>query len=941
MITRYLILFVLLCAGCFCFAAGKNGSAENETIPDYSECFAKLHKFGLPDVSKAGYGRLTGNATSAFGVGPVLSGNAWLLSGDHKSKAKFLVDNYIILDIVPKPENDYINQVDKAGVTSPTDRDYDRQADFKPGDYKKDYDNIIKILTSSYYRDDFCIHKAGTFMDRNYDVESLLLFAALIHDKGMKNEANMLAHMIFSHRLGREYFMNLAIELLVDAKLKMAYFHFMRDHDWKKYSQNIDAILKLVPKGWGKQSGVEYLSRLIKARIANDIKDVNGANLSAADRKFARELADAKTISGLSGYERIMYHPFANSSYPPRDDVWFMPKNQKSKPVGDKSDIATEAIVSRGLQSIPLLAALLDDDTLTYVSGNSGYSYYENRQDVGDFGAVPHPATRGEISLNLALDIVTVEKEVFLKFGRKKKIRTLLNLYDELKNLNREQVIEYYVKNGRQRQQDFFAEIFLNPGPIKRSSVMEAYFLSNPQYDGNRMVVLYVDRTAPVSKKFADEYIKTVKEAIENNSIKNEYSSEKESKKDKLAQLTKLERKFNDIFSSETAQEIVDQYLSGKREWNDSSSSILAAKTEQMSYVDTSKFILEAILKAKENKNKINLLAFLLDMNICCKGNDSLTYEELAARFSANKLLWMQLFEGNDKDGKYFEFRDSLLWIFYQRCHFIKRAIMFPEDGQYGSYLSEPRCAKIMEKDIYAFVNGQKFPVPLSGNIPAEKLKELGSMLINSDDAKLPAIIKKLSDEELFSVGKSLDTDKKLNRKLLVTANRIVKVEFETLRHKGKECIKLPMQMTLENKPVFDTFANIKGVLSEELIVDVFNGIKKLVENDIYVDVSFNREKELGGVVVKIGRRDFYSKLRRRLKRFPQIKVVRSIAGYLSWNNQSEWILKNGSDRSIWLAEDEEKQKKFWSDVKLEINSNALTHIYFSLHSNQQELRPY
>ena len=266
-------------------AAKKKSPAPEKSLPDFSKGFAKLAKFGLPNVKDAEYISIEMYSSAfplhdAFGYQADLEGSAWLISEDKKSGTAKIVLNQgavatvydrqkLIEELTKKREAEAKKKKEKSDIAHVSLRYTlgDKLAgDWTKADLKKDAASITEYIHKQM--------REGYFWGRN-SLGIWLLFAAHLNQKGLKKEANELAAVLFEAGKGKRIVILQALNALADAKYGVAYAVFNSDHDWKKYAANVADILNFYKKGWQNRPGVELLAEMLanREKILRNLKN--------------------------------------------------------------------------------------------------------------------------------------------------------------------------------------------------------------------------------------------------------------------------------------------------------------------------------------------------------------------------------------------------------------------------------------------------------------------------------------------------------------------------------------------------------------------------------------------------------------------------------------------------------------------------------------------
>jgi hypothetical protein len=479
-------------------------------VQDYSQGFRAFINMGLPDTSKAKYVKLV---SSGRGMrDPMmhrlyelpLSGNAWLVSENKEGKSILVSSLGGTLELV------LIDQ--KAATKKPADE----TGKWTPADLSRD---LAKAIT---FVDQKIKAKAAGGREMRYDSflqsdESsgvLFLLAAFAWQNGRTQEANALAGRLFTLVGDSRKVIVGALNVMANAQLAVAADGFWKTGDWKAYHASVTALLKKFPAGWRQAGAVRLLAGHLQARSAmSEPPAVTGEGLGEEDRKLAAALASETHRASRRGWG---------------GELWILPPSKAMG--GIKDDSAIGRIKARGIKSVPLLIALISDETLCPLRrsdiGMPTYSSYSSRNEAqrseaeraqAQYNQMDRPLTRGEIARgllaplcrreeNAGFDESEVAPEEVLEGARK--------VYAELKALPPSGLAGHFLKNGDQRQKQAAIGAMLESDVEAHAPEIEAFLLAPPSDEsgamrmgmGNGLVQQYVQKRGEKAANFVEKY---------------------------------------------------------------------------------------------------------------------------------------------------------------------------------------------------------------------------------------------------------------------------------------------------------------------------------------------------------------------------------------------------------------------------------------------------
>ncbi len=808
------------------FAAGtanNKKSAENkksvkqpdEKIPDYSKGFELFHKMGLPNVSKAEYGKLNlylnmppGSGDSYFSRAQ-LGGNSWLLKKNSDDTMECLFNQAIEIKVIPqtvvqkkyqatvkKIQEKYKDLKDQQKLQEIMQRELTPlrnliASNFTKANLKKDYETYLKSAET----DDFRYYKERTYY--------ALLFAVHLYDKGMKQEANKLAHIMFKKGGGRKKVLAGAVSILADCMYTSATYKFQQNKDWKEYAKAVSALNKRFSMVWTNKASVSKIAELLKDKVQGKIVLVSGKDITETDRKLVRKLVAKTTQTSIFSVIN------GNNIFP-------LPKTtdtQKNNPV--------EQIAQRGIKAIPLLCALQNNTTMInvmYYNLNSRISFQGREKQTSWKQFSLRPATLGDLADALLLRVIPIPDR-----GNELSLKDITNkarkFYLANKDKSQEELAVIYLKQGNEIQQSQAVEYLLTKKSEKYDKIIEDYMLANANSIRWNMVVNFVKRQKAKAKTFVKKYIQSCRKMVKEQ----EYGSEQH-KKRMLKQYDKQEEMLLGLCSGMTAKTYLSEIVAGKKKLDRSSTEVLYTLFDGKNFAEQTKCILEAVLKAKDSKLKGELLNLIYLSKRFKKSTDNLS----------NKELWVKIFSDKTVLGPL-----TPNITVRRRAAYVFQDVFLKTDNNNRKInediLSDDRYEHFIFKRINAFIADKKVPAWCNGKIAQEKLKELRKKILDTPETELKKTFSGISDNDLIAVARNLGPKDKLNRHLLEAANKIKKCSVKTDKLK-----------------LVSPVPELKGNLTSGKLSQLWNFFKKEQKagNNIVCEVI--REKCLGHVSIFI-----------------------------------------------------------------------------------------
>jgi hypothetical protein len=530
-----------------------SGVIAQDPVPDYSRGFESFYALGLPDVKEAVYVRLDkqtarhGDVFRRYGnEGPDIGGT-WLLKPLGEDSGEMLVGGINRLTVISKRQwkeeqearmkAARAAQAESGAAVARIDHDEAQgnrrlPGSWGPADIKEDAQRLVTFLeaaeTDGRRRSDSLQRHGGT----------LFLLAIHLHRSGATAEANRIAHLLFQKAGGQQAVISAALSELADAQYAGLYRDFIANRDWKVLHSGIDALAKRFARGWQRRDAVLQAAAMVGARLTAPPPPLQAEGLSETDQALAAELATVDTMPPHA----------ANSLQRYSHALWILPNTTPRHGVPPGSTAETnilDRIKARGMESIPLLIALLDDtyptaldnpngnvhsfmqNTYYYSSSSSSSPQAQARMEAQRtkqfYESLPRPMTRGEIAVALLQQVVPVSRDSLVR---------RMSMQDDGDNRTdalRTAVTEWYEANKEKRAIDLALAYLENEsedgqflqntvmmyiareGGTNELAIVERKLLESEPMQGSSLAMQYAQMRGEAARPFIEKYIARLK----------------------------------------------------------------------------------------------------------------------------------------------------------------------------------------------------------------------------------------------------------------------------------------------------------------------------------------------------------------------------------------------------------------------------------------------
>lgn len=527
-------------------AAATSPTSVVTNVQDYSQGFRAFIRMGLPDTTKARYVKLDyygggmHNSMSYSLQEAQLSGNAWLISENKDAKSVLVSSMGSTLELfdqksfMKKQEAEArSNAVAQAAAAGKNDGKrsvvnlshrlnvWGETANWTSIDLSRD------LAKATAFVDKKIKAKAAGGKEMRYDsfLQSdepaglLFMLSAFAWQNGRTQEANVLAGRLFTLVGDSRKVIVGALNVMANAQLSSEVDVFRKTGDWKVYQAAVADLLKKYSAGWRQAGAARVLADRLQARAAMvEPPAIQGEGLTAEDLKLAATLASEVHQGGMYGG---------------MGELWILPQPRAMRGMNDESAIGR--IKARGLKSVPLLIALIPDETLCPLRRNElGMSTSSSSSDAQKpeaeraliyYNQMDRPVTRGEIARALLAPLFKRDPNMHHETSEttpEEVLEEARQVYATLKPLAPSALAKHFLNNGDQNQKNAAISYMLQNDFETNAPVIEAFLLTPPQdesggmsmgFDGG-LAQQYVQKRGDKAAEFVEKYI-AMREKVE------------------------------------------------------------------------------------------------------------------------------------------------------------------------------------------------------------------------------------------------------------------------------------------------------------------------------------------------------------------------------------------------------------------------------------------
>lgn len=746
---------------------------------DYSAGFDRLFQLGLPDVADAEYVNVS---MQQYGMGGMydhyweqikLGGGAWLLDPSDGTEGRFLVQEGRVMKIYEKRHLQKLRREEsaddgKAGRAryAPWDSSDGRiGGSWKAADLKADLDTLIAYLEKE---DD-----SGR-SSRRYEIESIsgrvFIFAALAHRKGYPEEAATLLDRLFQKAPDPREVILSGIEHLANQQYEDAMAAWGQDQDWAAFHERLNGLLQRFRTGWQMAPVVDRLNQLVVQRMeSTEPPAVEGEGLTELDQVLARQLADAPTPSGYQQH-----------------GLWIFPV-QQSMPWGADTNHVLYAIKARGIESVPLLLALLDDMYLTSMRMNemmgSTIRYGTSRRSEMDeemfrrlFDSLTRPATRSDVARVLLSELINQEKHSSVSGKSVEDIRLEAeDWYERQKDRPLTDIAREYLAEGTEDQRATAGQYLLRSGDEEQIRRVEKVIRENADpVELSNLALAYAQTRGAEGRELVTNYVERL------------HASLADIDPDRAWQKSSIERtikQLEEIVSGRTAEDYLADVVSGSEPLNASSLMRLLARESKREAV---RVLLDSAVAAESAPLRMEILQLLFSHTYWNRMQGSLQMgmpaqeaEEIGPwawqdyRTQWETLLADERFALDASRTVLTPVKvraaQALLWLAAGEGDQAALHVVLGVLGERGQLLSVERARMLLE--------GEELPaLPRAEDVDPVRRAALHEQLMATTPADVPSLLVDYSNAEIMALTEMALGDHELGAHLLPVANRVVGV---------------------------------------------------------------------------------------------------------------------------------------------------------------------
>lgn len=784
-------------------------------VRDYSKGFQEFYKLGFPDAAKAEYVNI--NVYREYGpdmnmmMGALyelkLAGNGWMLEETPKVKGRFIVGNCRVLEVYDQEalmkerqkkwaEAQKTNTTGQVVMVDPwRDNDGKTLGQWKKVDAKKDIEKILAYLKKRGEK-----NERFDSMDYSGGYGALFLNAIHFHRRGYTNEANAIVGQLFEAAGDPRKVLVQGMSHLADSRYSGAYDAFLKDGNWETFGKELDTLLAKFATSWKTAPAAKRLADRVNQQLAQpQVPPLVGEGLTDEDKALALELATARLPT-----------PSPYNHYGGSGQLWILPAvapafRYPGMPDGKGDTNVVSRIKKRGMKSIPLLLALLKDDTLTRmdmqsVRGNSGYSrsYFSSDGDqLGEeqinqmYESMRRPASRSDIAFFLLQSVLPQKEEQMQRrqepMGRDELAEECKTWCEANKNKTPLELARLYGQEGNQEQQRAGMQYLVKKGTDADMEAIEKRFLesSNPAMNAG-VVQEYVQARGEKAKAFLEKYEARVNEKASAGS--DEMFNDKQFKKMAKQQLKYLKN----MVTFKPPKELLAEVAAGTKTINEISQGFYQGIAKEKTD-DVLTMVLDAALNAKDAATCRDLLYMAaaagrarggMEEEVATDGEDGEAAQapseppklQIAKHADAWKKLLADTRSLSDGIGggpvTVGDAAATMINTVYgqdERVPYAMRPRTYTALGKRTSGIYRARAEALL-----AGKKGAELPqFPSLTDITDEQKKAVVEKIMKTAEASLAQTVSALSPNELVALSVSVPKDAKLKAKLVPVANKV------------------------------------------------------------------------------------------------------------------------------------------------------------------------
>ncbi|MBT3380145.1 MAG: hypothetical protein HN742_15455 [Lentisphaerae bacterium] len=804
---------IVLLLGLGCWAAE---DAAKPPAKDYASGFAKLHALGLANVTNATYVKLT--ITGGHQLLPQNSyhdslqyrtkrkGNAWLLEDKGQEGSLFIMGSgqpIRVRDqrVVMKEQQEKARKLAKERKGEKRKSHLEvafsmAQAESVSGTWKAvDAAGDLKKLTVYLEK---LVEKADD--DPPWEMRQggwgkLFLEAALFHQKGFKDDANRIAALLFETADDPRKVIRQAYEKLAQGHYDDVYTQFLASGNWQAYLDGMRTELAPFRTGWRKYRAIEHLCGLVEARIKAatppTLKETEGLALTDEDHGLARALAE----EGLG--TKNVFDAYSGQS-------WLLGANRQfPRPPADQES-AVGKIKKRGLDSFPLLIAMLEDTFLLKgdsksLGGYHSYSFDNDNEQTPQqlLKTISHPVTRGRVAHMLLLNVLPIpDNERFRvdERGGEGLLYDALDWYQENKGKSREELALGYLEEGSSQQKQSALQYLIAQGesPARFTAIEDALLDDDNRNMNRQLVQQYVTVRGAEANEFVERFaagLEKPKEAGEGVVLQGDGG-------DRAAKQRKqLLKQLRELVAAGSAEDLIAAYTKGEKTWQIAQPALMS-KLRQRPRDEALTTVLKGAVSAEKPKHRQALIGLAgqiphmsangFGMGMQFGGGRDPDEDGKPLPIAPFAAQWRTLLEDERVVESEYATSDDATTIAVRAAWTVESLYATPDTRSDGRWLGElpDRGRALLRKRAFARLDGKAGddlpPFPNPEDVDDDRRKALLAELTGAAPNAIPAILRELNWDEKLALSQAVAEDEPLCRKLAPVAHRIIEAKAGT-----------------------------------------------------------------------------------------------------------------------------------------------------------------
>lgn len=784
-------------------AAAVPPAAVATNVPDYSQGFRTFIRMGLPDTSKAKYVKLDYYSRVMHDVGMMsyeiqLAGNAWLVSENKEARSVLISAVGRTLELLDEKTYRKSQTNRAANVSAET-------GNWAPADLSRD------LAKATAFVDKKIKAKAAGNREARYDsflrsdgpYGTLFLLAAFAWQNGRIQEANALAGALFTLVGDHRKVIVGALNILADDQLDATADSFRKTRDWSAYHAKVVGLLQKYPAGWRQAGAAKMLADRLQTRAAmKEPPAIQGEGLGEEDQKLAKSLAMEASQTGMYGWS---------------SELWILSWSKKMRV--NKDDSVISRIKARGVSAIPLLIAMVPDETLcplrrSEMMGQSMYTSYSSddaRKSEAEraqrlFNRMDRPLTRGEIARALLAPLCrreANERHDEAEIDPEEAIQAAKQAYAVLKTLAPTALATHFLKNGDPNQQMVAVQYMLQNDLETHAPAIEAYLLAPPSEEsndmrmgghGNGLAQQYVQQRGEQAAEFVEKYVARLKKIELPTGMADDAEYKKMMEKQTEREIKTLRAM---VKKQDLAEAIAEWTKSGKEQ----ESSVVYAALERHPAAKSLPLLLAAAIQTTNVAARVRILEMMPMLRYAGMRNEQLeedeedtetamikSSEKSKLSLGTNAPAWrILLADTRAMPSGSIHGRGAEEWtVADMAASGIESLYGASSRGQYGNWggaenLRPDVVLKIKRARAAARLEGKpedQLPkMPSADDVSAERRQAIEADVLKATPAALPALLEKLTDAERLYLIEAADDNEAIMKALDPLSRRIASVK--------------------------------------------------------------------------------------------------------------------------------------------------------------------